>query len=278
MINQSAIENQNLFPSQYLTPFSLPIPNNPMQNLILPNHFVSFIRYNQYTSGCSPQFPNYMNSSFSTPVFDPNQPPGFPYTNGLCDYQSYCHQYQTPIPQYAPNTLTSNIHPSFEIKKETLVTINVNQTQIKDKLQNKDSNGGKPQKLKSAMPKAKGKIEEDGTLKGIRIVDEIDPLPDGNYKYRNAYKSFIRKMNMCAKRNKEKVTKALEKAKYTITEINHAFERLDYYNDLERKKGFKKLSPQLIKYSATFRSPYSYILKEALEEIMKDWTEMKLGI
>lgn len=134
-----------------------------------------------------------------------------------------------------------------------------------------------PLVLREVKPESKEKLKDGESLEGIETTQNECLATEENYQYRNVYKSILRHMNTYAIRNKDALTKRLLNAGYKRAEILRTFDRLEYYSELERRKGYRKMSPKLVKYAASCKSPYSYILKETLEEVTKRWNEMKLG-
>eukprot|EP00826_Nyctotherus_ovalis_P036259 TRINITY_DN3200_c0_g3_i3.p1 TRINITY_DN3200_c0_g3~~TRINITY_DN3200_c0_g3_i3.p1 ORF type:complete len:288 (+),score=22.08 TRINITY_DN3200_c0_g3_i3:146-1009(+) len=136
---------------------------------------------------------------------------------------------------------------------------------------------GAPPALREVKGESKGRLEDGESLEGVETTQNGSLALEENYQYRNVYKSILRHMNTYAIRNKDALIKRLLNAGYKRAEILKKFDRLEYYSELERRKGYRKMSPKLVKYAANYKSPYSYILKETLEEVMKRWNEMKLG-
>ena len=110
----------------------------------------------------------------------------------------------------------------------------------------------------------------------FNITDDTS-LPNGNYRYRNACKSIIRKMNMYVIHHKDGLRNDLINAGFGKEVIEDSFKKIRYYNNTERRRGYKKVSPLLINYAANHESPYSYILKVTLEQVMKEWEEKNFG-
>ena len=89
------------------------------------------------------------------------------------------------------------------------------------------------------------------------------------YKKRNVYKSIIRSMLRHMRKYREDLIKMLIKAGYCVKDIEHAFYKLNSYNDMERQKGNKKKSQIILKQITKTKCIYSYILKETLDSIMR---------
>lgn len=107
--------------------------------------------------------------------------------------------------------------------------------------------------------------------------ETADPFLSANYKYRNVFKSIIRRMHTCVKRKKGELTTLLRSAGYSSSEIDRSFSRVAYYKNMERKSGKKQMAVRMIKEATQERSVYTYILKDALKGMLGDWDESKLG-
>ncbi len=103
------------------------------------------------------------------------------------------------------------------------------------------------------------------------------PTSGGAYKRRNVYKSIIRHMYSYIRKNRDDVIKVLQQANYSMSEIEHAFFEVSCYNDAEQQKGNKKQSQATIKKMIDQRSIYTYILRETLNAMIKNWDEGKHG-
>lgn len=120
-------------------------------------------------------------------------------------------------------------------------------------------------------------LKEDESLQKMESSLDLELSTKENYKYRNVCKYLLRHMNTYTNKSKAKLTELLLNIEYEEKKIKKAFEKLEYYGYLERKKGCKKMSAKLIKYAITTKSIYSYILKETLEDIIQNWNQMNFG-
>lgn len=102
-------------------------------------------------------------------------------------------------------------------------------------------------------------------------------LFENNYKYRNVYKSIIRRMSANIQENKKQLTDFLIGMRFTLEDIEHAYSKVLCSKDTERKSGNKKMGPKLINDAVKDVTVYTYILKEALERMLNDWEDDKLG-
>ena len=64
---------------------------------------------------------------------------------------------------------------------------------------------------------------------------------------------------------------------YSAHEIEHAFFKVSYYNDLERQRGNPKKSQSVIKKIINKKSIYTYLLKETLSRMIHIWSGGRLG-
>lgn len=97
------------------------------------------------------------------------------------------------------------------------------------------------------------------------------------YKRRNVYKSIIRHMFSYIRQNRKEIIEFLTAFGFTLHEIEHAFFKVNYYNDMEREKGNPKRAQAMIKKIITHKSIFSYILREALHCMIRNWSEGKYG-
>ncbi len=98
-----------------------------------------------------------------------------------------------------------------------------------------------------------------------------------SYLYRNVYKSVLRNMYSYFKNNKDEIIRILKDSGFSEADIEHAFFKITYYNDNERKKGSRKMSQKIVKKILTKRSVYLYILRETLNAMLRNEQDGKLG-
>lgn len=104
-----------------------------------------------------------------------------------------------------------------------------------------------------------------------------DPFLNANYRYRNVFKAIIRRMYTYARKKKRILTPILQSAGYSLGDIEHAYIRITYYKNAERKSGKKRMPVRTIKDATQDLSIYTYILKDVLSEMLKDWEARKFG-
>ncbi len=103
------------------------------------------------------------------------------------------------------------------------------------------------------------------------------PAAPGTYKHRNVYKSIIRHMHSCTRKQRNELVTILMAAGFSMTDIEHAFYEIGCYNDMERQKGKKKISQSLVKRIASDKSIYTYVLRETLHNMLESWQDGKFG-
>ena len=135
-----------------------------------------------------------------------------------------------------------------------------------------------------SSPSESRKMENKKEKKGDDSLDTVpnsaacaDIFKGKSYEYRNVYKSVIRNMYAYLKNNKEEIIQILSVAGFSATEIEHAYFRLTYYNDSERKRGNKKLAHKIVKKMLSQKGIYIYILRETLNAMLKNREQGKLG-
>ena len=97
------------------------------------------------------------------------------------------------------------------------------------------------------------------------------------YKHRNVYKSIIRHMYSYIRKQRSEIVGILQKQGFSMQDVEHAFYEIGCYNDMERQKGKKKVSQSLVKRIATDKTIYTYVLRETLNTMLKNWDEGKFG-
>ena len=109
------------------------------------------------------------------------------------------------------------------------------------------------------------------------LFDEKKTSENAAYKKRNIYKSILRNMMRYIKKNRESLTQLLIEKGYTYLEINNGFEKIRKYNEMERNKGNKKRSQSILKRISSEKTIYTYILKESLDNAIKEWNKGNSG-
>lgn len=84
-------------------------------------------------------------------------------------------------------------------------------------------------------------------------------------------------MSACIQVKREKLTENLLDAGFSAPSIETAYTKIFYCKDTERKSGRKSMTPRLINEAANEVTIYTYILKEALEDMLNEWGTEKLG-
>ncbi len=138
-------------------------------------------------------------------------------------------------------------------------------------------NGGSGEKAESAPGEREDSDEEDSLGSAPKNPSYEGFFRGKSYMYRNVYKSILRNMFSYFKNNKDEMMRILIEAGFDTNEIEHAFFKITYYNDNERKKGNKKLSQRIIKKVLAKKSIYLYVLRETLNAMLKNQEQGKLG-
>jgi len=120
--------------------------------------------------------------------------------------------------------------------------------------------------------------KENNTILADEEKEKGEVKAGGNtYKHRNVYKSIVRHMFSCIRKNRNEVVAILQAAGFNMQDVEHAFYEIGCYNDMERQKGKKKVSQSLVKRIATDKSIYTHILRETLNAMLKNWGAEKFG-
>ncbi len=117
-----------------------------------------------------------------------------------------------------------------------------------------------------------------GSLDSLEDTPKNRSLLSGKaYKSRNVYKSVVRHLFSYVRKNRDDIIRILTEAGFSMQEVEHAFFKINYYNDLEREQSSKKNSQATIKKMVTKRTIYTYILRETLSTMLHNWGIGKLG-
>jgi hypothetical protein len=120
--------------------------------------------------------------------------------------------------------------------------------------------------------------KDDGSLELITEAKSGKGLVKGiSYESRNVYKSLIRHIFSYTRKNRETIVDILLQSGYTMSEIEHAFYKINCYNELEREKAFKKKAQATIRKMMGAKTIYTYILRETLNALLINWSKGKLG-
>jgi len=186
----------------------------------------------------------------------------YPYLNLLTTNSSYAHS----------NLQVSNVLDLHSLQYQSLTP----QAQVPENLAIALSHH--PDKEETKKPTERFIKNSDLIDESVeRIEISFDCSVSKSYKYRNVCKSFVRHMNSYANKFKAEVRTILLNAGYEEEEIERTYLKLNHYNEMERQKGCKKMAPKLVKYATTSKTPYSYILKETLEDIKKNLENGRSG-
>ena len=130
----------------------------------------------------------------------------------------------------------------------------------------------------SYRPEETKRPPADGSLDSSDDSPKNKSLLSGKaYKSRNVYKSIIRHLFSYIRKNREDIIRILTEAGFPMSDIEHGFFKVNYYNDLERDQSSKKNSQSIIKKMVAKRTIYTYILRETLNTMLHNWTLGKYG-
>ncbi len=133
------------------------------------------------------------------------------------------------------------------------------------------------------QPIAQGKPSVDVRGRGLDVVGDagnINAMSKGRssaYMRRNVYKSIIRHMFSYIRKNRDAIVKVLLGNGYDMAKIEHAFFKINYFNDLERDKGNPKCSQAILKKFLSKPSIYTYVLRETLTTMVNGWDCGRIG-
>lgn len=97
------------------------------------------------------------------------------------------------------------------------------------------------------------------------------------YKARNVYKYIVRHLFLYINKNKDDIIRILKNANFTIKEIHEGFEKIKYYFELEKNPKLKINPQKIIKEMITNPSISTYILRETVQTLIKNWDTNKIG-
>jgi len=119
--------------------------------------------------------------------------------------------------------------------------------------------------------------DEDSLSGGEKPEREKRILGTSAYKKRNVYKSIVRHMFGYMRKHREEITTILKNARFKTQDIEHAFYKINYYNDMERQKGNPKRSQSIVKKIVNKKCIYTYLLRETLKNMMNIWEQGRMG-
>lgn len=97
------------------------------------------------------------------------------------------------------------------------------------------------------------------------------------YKCRNVYKSIIRHISSYIKEKGINMAKMLMDNGFTESDIKEAFSFIEHLKELDKSKGVAKKQQNSISIMISKKNIYTYILKETLQSLIKDWELGKRG-
>lgn len=94
---------------------------------------------------------------------------------------------------------------------------------------------------------------------------------------RNIMKSILRQMKAHIKNERDPVVNILKMAGYKMTEIEHAFFTLNSFDAADSKSKARNELKKFLEKAIKRKSAYTYILRDALHDTMKEWEDGKYG-
>ena len=118
------------------------------------------------------------------------------------------------------------------------------------------------------------KIPENSSMDSKLVSNDFSSTA---YRRRNVYKSIIRHMHGFINRHSNDAIRMLGAAGYSVQEIEHAFFKVNAWNNLEKQAGTSKKSQATVEKILRSRAAVTFILREALFEMMQRWVSGKTG-
>lgn len=112
-------------------------------------------------------------------------------------------------------------------------------------------------------------IDKDGICSAMREFSSS--------KYRYVFKCIIRNMSMHIRKNRNEIVAILEKLGFNMSDIEHAFFKVNAQSDTVGKKGCDRSSYIMVNQILIDKNIYTHILQETLWAIIKTWDDGKTG-
>eukprot|EP00829_Urostomides_striatus_P001006 TRINITY_DN1122_c0_g1_i11.p1 TRINITY_DN1122_c0_g1~~TRINITY_DN1122_c0_g1_i11.p1 ORF type:complete len:306 (+),score=32.19 TRINITY_DN1122_c0_g1_i11:64-981(+) len=239
----SGFPNGNFYPLTGQSPQMAPSmsPFNPM--VVFPNRSY----YPVYNANISAAIASQNNGLINLPH------------HNMIPYSSYMSQTiisPINIPESINGQIPQNCVPTSESQKTTPLPI----TALDDKEEKKEI-------------KLNNETLEDGSNQSIcrRL------LAGEAYKSRNVYKTIVRHMYAYIRKNRTEIIQILQNSGFTMTEIEHAFFKVDYWCNLERQNGNRNYAQGTVKKIFAKKSIYTIIMRETLYALLHCWEQGKYG-
>lgn len=157
------------------------------------------------------------------------------------------------------NPINGLSHQTFLISSE--MQKNINKTSPLEKSENREE-----EKIKDfSLSKIHKKLSCELSLEGKAC------------KRRNVHKSIIRHMDFYVMNNYQWMTNILTMAGYSISEIEQAYQKVKYYHNSQREKGFKRMAQSIVRNIVAKKNIFTFILRETLREWLEKLEEGKVG-
>lgn len=125
--------------------------------------------------------------------------------------------------------------------------------------------------------KKETKIEDKNVRNGSNQTICKRLLAGEAYKSRNVYKTIVRHMYTYIRKNRTCVIEILQKAGYSMPEVEHAFFTVDYWCNLERENGNRNYAQGTVKQIFATKSIFTIIMRETLYALLHCWEQGKYG-
>lgn len=115
------------------------------------------------------------------------------------------------------------------------------------------------------------------TFTGQKKARQKGILAGKAYASRNVYKAILRYLQLYVKKNAAEVYRVLKETGFKNEEIAECFNVIRHYSILEFYQGSKKNAQSIIRKMASDACIFTYVLREALNAMLQNWNNGKLG-
>ena len=270
------VSSLNSFTS-YPNLYGLPTAAAYSLQQIRPNYYVmpeqknanSFPLYQQQCSMSGQAFPHFL----SGPGI--NSLPMFPYpalnsihnaqisgnfSDRLSPLLNIYQQCTFPCPQTSPNAIvsTAEYHQSIN----TIQPTQIQEPHLTIPIIKKEG-------ILPAINRIQTNDDSVGDAKNDTVIKRL--LAGEAYKSRNVYKTIVRHMHTYTRKNREDIIKIILNAGFSMTQVEHAFFKIDYWCNLERENGNRNYAQGIVKKIFAKKTIYTLILRETLNTLLHCW-------
>lgn len=204
--------------------------------------------------------------------------------NAIPNPYMYCNQVATFTPLIYPPTLTMGFFPRSrerifsQPRPMNMFPPLINQMPLCQPIASASSIPNIVNLQSQVKTNPSQEDKNDDSLEHINEPKSGKGLVKGiSYESRNVYKSLIRHIFSYTRKNRETIVEILLQSGYVMSEVEHAFYKINCYNELEREKAFKKKAQATIRKMMGAKTIYTYILRETLNALLINWNKGKLG-